>query len=79
MYKYRSNKRELKIDSLDISPVSCLILLRKLHKSSWGVDVHVYLFIIDFFFPPPLSALNVLKSQVFARGLNPLRYCEMMQ
>lgn len=36
MCKYSSNNKELEIGSLDISPVSCLIELKKLHKFLWG-------------------------------------------
>lgn len=74
MCKYSSNNKELEIGSLDISPVSCLIELKKLHKFLWGkARMCIYLLLIFS------AAINALTLEIFARGWDSLRYCEMMQ
>lgn len=63
MCKYSSNNKELEIGSLDISPVSCLIELKKLHKFLWGKErMCIYLLLIFS------AAINALTLEIFARG-----------
>lgn len=70
MCKYSSNNKELEIDSLDISPVSCLIKLKKLHKFLWGkARMCIYLLLIFFLHDKCVNLRDICKGMRLSKIL----------